>query len=118
VTSCRLHRSTVLGQVPLPPMMAPHSSLPPHERLPSETLEALHRALVEFAQQPDDGALREALHALAVEARDRGIPPEEVLVHLKQIWATIPVANPRNGVQEHARTLQRAVTMCIQEYFR
>lgn len=96
--------------------MAPDAVPTPGPAPSRATLDHLHRALLSFVrrEEPDD-ALRTALGQLSAEARERGVPPEAVLVHLKQQWNSLPLAS---GSNDRAATLQRVVTMCIKEYFR
>lgn len=83
------------------------------------TLDHLHRALLSFVRREEPGdALRTALGRLSAEARERGLPPEAVLVHLKQEWNSLPLVDSRSGPNDRAAALQRIVTMCIKEYFR
>lgn len=100
-------------------MMAQDSSLPPRGRLSSETLGMMERALAGFARDGvEDATMNEALEQMATEARQRAIPPEEVLVELKQLWSTLPEAGRRSAPGEQSRLLQRVVTMCIKSYYR
>lgn len=74
----------------------------------------------------DGGLLHAALRRAAREARERAIPPEQLLVTLKLIWRaaiaeqaerTRAPASDRERV-EHDRRLGELVTLCIAEYFR
>lgn len=99
--------------------MAPDPAPTPGPTPSRATLDHLHRALLSFVrrEQPDD-ALRTALGRLSTEARERGVPPEAVLVHLKQEWNALPLVDSRSGPNDREAALQRVVTMCIKEYFR
>ena len=100
-------------------MMAQDSSLPPRGRLSPETLQQIELALAGFARDgTDEHTMGEALDRMAREARQLAIPPEEVLVELKQIWTTLPMAGSRAASVEQSRLLQRVVTMCIKSYYR
>lgn len=100
-------------------MTASEASVPRYGQLPDEALEVLREALVAHARQDGgDDDLRHALTRFAAEARARTIPPETVLVQLKRVWHSIPLAEERNAPGKAAVALQRIVTMCIQEYFR
>lgn len=99
--------------------MAPDPVPTPGPAPSRATLDHLHRALLSFARREEaDGALRAALGRLSAEARERGVPPEAVLVHLKQEWNSLPLADSHSGPNDRAAALQRVVTMCIKEYFR
>ena len=100
-------------------MMAQDSSLPPRGRLSAETLQQIERALAGFARDgADERTMGEALERMALEARELAIPPEEVLVELKQMWNAMPMASSRAASVEQSRLLQRVVTMCIKSYYR
>lgn len=100
-------------------MMAPDSSLPPRRRLSSETLQTVERALADVARDgADESVVNAALERMAREARQHAIPPEEVLVELKQMWSALPGAASRSAAGEQSRILQRIVTMCIKSYYR
>lgn len=100
-------------------MMAPDSSVPSRAPLRGETLHSLRSALVAYARDGEaDTGLRDVLRELAAEARERAVPPEEVLVQLKQVWSTIQPVESRTTPAEGSHALQRVVTMCIKEYFR
>jgi hypothetical protein len=92
--------------------------MPPNE-LAQETVAAVANALEHYARQRAESPheLRDALHELAREARLRRIPPEQLLVVLKRIWRSLPDAANTADEMEQRRNLQRAVTMCINEYF-
>jgi DNA-binding transcriptional MocR family regulator len=117
-------------------MMIPFDSSEPPARgeLDPATTEAMRAAIARaiaaagserFARATppeDDAALREALHRVAREARERAIPPERLLVLLKGMWQAAS-AGQRDAGQEIPRTEQERrlrdfVTLCITEYFR
>ncbi|HJU67538.1 MAG TPA: hypothetical protein VJ650_04750 [Gemmatimonadaceae bacterium] len=65
----------------------------------------------------DDQAVRETLRALCSDARRLGVRPEELVVLVKMTWRAHPDLWP--VPPDHASsTLDRVVTMCIEEYFR
>lgn len=92
--------------------------MPPNE-LAQETVAAVRNALEHYARGSAESPceLRDALHELAREARLRRIQPEQLLVVLKRLWQSLPeVANAPDHTEQR-RNLQRAVTMCISQYF-
>lgn len=96
-----------------------HDSGPvPPNALAHEAVDAVRGALEEYARHPDAAAeLRSALHELAREARFLAMPPQELLLILKQTWTSLPdVANAPDQLTQ-TRVLQGIVTMCIREYF-
>jgi hypothetical protein len=100
-------------------MMAHDSGSPPGEVLSAETVEALRDALSAYLRSPGEtDAVRNALRVTALEAREKRILPEHLLVSLKQIWIKLPEVRAVHDPMEHAQLLQRVVTICIGEYYR
>jgi hypothetical protein len=54
---------------------------------------------------------------MAREARDTAMPPEQLLVVLKDVWYSLPVVRQPKTPEDQVRLLQRVVTMCIKEYY-
>ena len=77
--------------------------------------DALVRSLQASAEPTEE--VRSALNALAREARERGVPPEQLLVVLKRIMHDLPEIRDAEPPADQASTLQRVVTLCIKEYF-
>lgn len=92
--------------------------MPPNE-LAHGTVDAVRCALERYVRQPAAIApeLRIALHELAREARLVAMPPEQLLVVLKQMWQTLPDIAHAQDQAEQTRIMQSVVTMCIKEYF-
>jgi len=100
-------------------MMAHDSgATPPHE-LTAETVLHVRNALEALVRAPstDGDAVRDALRQLASEARERGLPPEQLLIVLKETWYALPAVYSLHDPSEQVRLLQRVVTMCIKEYY-
>ena len=94
----------------------------PKARLSPDALAKLRTALVNWVRDESgrDAALRDALHAIAAEARQHGIRAEELLVTLKTTWFEIggaPNAPHSPTPSEHKR-LDELVTACIKAYYR
>jgi hypothetical protein len=108
-----------------PAMMMQHDMGPmPPNALAQETVDAVRRALERYvrstASEPASEPapeLRIALHQLAREAKEKAVPPEQLLVALKGIWQSIPDVESARDHTEQTRVLQRVVTICIKEYF-
>lgn len=101
-------------------MMMAHDSSPRSPgALDPATLDAVRNAIVAYMDAPDTHAqtLRDALTAMAVEARDKSILPEQLLVVLKDVWFGLPTVRETGHPQEQVQILQRIVTMCIKEYY-
>jgi hypothetical protein len=101
-------------------MMAHDSSPPPAPGLAEETIARARVALSRYLENPDAGGdqLRDALDAMAIEARSKTMLPEQLLVVLKDIWYSLPAVRSIEDSGAQIRLLQRVVTMCIKEYYR
>jgi len=92
----------------------------PPNALAHETVDAVRRALQLHARDPVGDPTPElgtALHTLAREAREKAVPPEQLLITLKNVWQSLPEVESARDFTEQTRTLQRLVTICIKEYF-
>ena len=98
-------------------MNAPNPLMPESRSLSEPTLEQLRRAIQERRQSPaiGDTALQEALQAVAAEARERSLRPEELIVALKQLMDDPRPPRPGSGDERHLR--EWIVTTCIRAYF-
>ena len=98
-------------------MNAPNPLMPEPRPLSESTLEQVRCAIQDRRQSPaaGDGALRAALSAVAVEARERSIRPEELIVALKQLIDELPGTRSSSG--EERRLREWIVTTCIRAYF-
>jgi hypothetical protein len=99
-------------------MMAADSNTP-SPSLADATLQRVRGALLGYIEAPaarsDD--LRDALCAMAGEAREKSMLPERLLVVLKDLWHSLPEIDGLEDPAEQSRLLQRIVTMCIREYY-
>lgn len=104
---------------PVPPaaMNAPNPLMPESRSLSEPVLEQLRRAIQDRRQSPavGDTALQEALHAVAAEARERSLRPEELIVALKQVMDESRSVRPGSGEERQLR--EWMVTTCIRAYF-
>ena len=89
-------------------------------RLTPEAMELLRNALTAWMRGYDeaDASLGQTLHAVATEARERGIRAEELLVTLKSMWFEIggEPSTPARSTPGHRR-LDELVTACIKAYY-
>jgi hypothetical protein len=101
-------------------MMAHDSSPPPAAGLAEETVARARVALSRYLASPDEAGdeLRDALDAMASEARAKSMLPEQLLVVLKDVWYALPAVRAIDDAGAQIRLLQRVVTMCIKEYYR
>jgi hypothetical protein len=101
-------------------MMAHDSSPPPAAGLAEETVARARAALSHYLEDSESAGaeLRDALDAMAAEARSKSMLPEQLLVILKDIWYALPAVRAIDDSASQIRLLQRVVTMCIKEYYR
>jgi hypothetical protein len=101
-------------------MMAHDSSPPPAAGLAEETVARTRVALTRYLDDSEAAGaeLRDALDAMAIEARSKSMLPEQLLVVLKDIWYALPAVRALEDSGAQIRLLQRVVTMCIKEYYR
>lgn len=99
-------------------MMMAHDSSFDSSALSEQTIDAVRSALVFYVDAPSRSErLRDALSAMAAEARAKEILPEQLLVVLKDIWYALPSVRGMADPSEQVRLLQRVVTTCIREYY-
>ena len=98
-------------------MMAFDSSQNPPSRLSDGTTHSVRVALQEYLASGSSTELQEALVQLAADAREKSIPPEQVLIALKDMWSALPEVRVMSDAGNQIRLLQRVVTMCIKEYY-
>ena len=92
----------------------------PMSGLTPEAMGLLRSALTAWmrGQREPDASLASALHAVATEARARGIRPEELLVTLKSMWFEIGgEPSTSSGSTSGHRRLDEVVTACIKSYY-
>jgi hypothetical protein len=98
-------------------MMALDSSQDPPSRLSDDTTQSMRVALRDYLASGSSSEVQPALVRLAVDAREKSMPPEQVLIALKEIWNALPEVRAMNDTENQIRLLQRVVTMCIREYY-
>jgi hypothetical protein len=64
-----------------------------------------------------DEHLQVALRHIARESRDRGVPPEKVLISLHQVWDELMTEQRISTKDERQKLLGRLVTLCVEHYF-
>ena len=90
-------------------------------RLSPDAVAELRDALQHWVrdERASDGPLRDALHAIAAEAREHGIRAEELLITLKTTWFEVggaPTA-PHSVTSSDHKRLDELVTACIKAYY-
>ncbi len=99
-------------------MMMAHDPGPTPDILATQTIEAVRVAIMQYISAPSQSEdLRNALHRMAAEAREKTVLPEQLLVVLKDVWYALPGVQAMSDTTEQVRLLQRVVTMCIREYY-
>lgn len=99
-------------------MMASDSGHTPPSRLDDATVTAVTDALrLYLADDSRPGPLQQALLRMSLEARDKDMRAERLLVLLKDTWSALPEVRAMTDNSEQVRLLQRIVTMCIKEYY-
>jgi hypothetical protein len=98
-------------------MMAHDSSQNPPSRLSDDTTTSVRVALREYLATGSSSGLQAALVRMSADARDKTMPPEQVLIALKDIWNALPEVRAMTDSGNQIRLLQRVVTMCIKEYY-
>lgn len=98
-------------------MMA-QDSTPPRRQLSAEAIGSLEAALQRYlVGEPESAALQSTLRQISAEARDRGIHAEQMIVLLKDLWFQLPEIRSAPPGDQQPEMLQRAVTLCIREYY-
>jgi hypothetical protein len=82
-------------------------------------MKALRTALTEQLKRPDGPTpeLANLLRKIAQEAREKSIPPEELIVVFKQLWNSLAESLRPQNADQYERVRQRLVTLCIQAYY-
>ncbi len=79
----------------------------------------LRTAVIEQLKQP--GApipeLVTVLGEAAKEAREKNIPPEQVIVTFKKLWNDLAESLRSQHADQYERLRQRLVTLCIRAYY-
>ena len=98
-------------------MMTPDSSSP-RRQLSPEAIGSLEAALQKYlVGEPEGAALQPTLREISAEARERGIHAEQMIVLLKDLWFQLPEIRSAAPGDQQPEMLQRAVTLCIREYY-
>jgi hypothetical protein len=90
----------------------------PRPRLEAETLDSL-RSVMDRAMQRGNHTheLQDVLTRAAAEARDKAIPPEQLLVIMKDLWHSLPALHRESDSERQTVLLQELITRCIERYY-
>lgn len=80
----------------------------------AELRTALSRSLASGSHGDE---LRDLLRRLALQARERGLQAEQLLLALKEVWYALPEMSGRPGTELQTQLLQQLIARCIQEYY-
>ena len=98
-------------------MMA-HDSSSPRPKLSATAIAGLEKALAAFlANQSDAANLDSALRTITVEAREKQVHAEQLLIILKDVWFALPQIRQSPSGDHQNAMLQRVITQCIREYY-
>jgi len=90
----------------------------PHHSLDPATVAELRSALTRSLAAGSHGdELGHLLRSLAVQARERGLHAEQLLLALKDVWYEMPELSGRPGNDVQTQLLQQLIARCIQEYY-
>jgi hypothetical protein len=88
-------------------------------QLSESTIRDLQAALTEQLKGPDGPTqeLTKLLRQVGVEAREKNINPEELIVVFKQMWNSLAESVRPQNAEGHERMRQTLVTLCIKAYY-
>jgi hypothetical protein len=100
-------------------MMAPDRPTESEGRFPSrEALDRLRAALSRYITDgSDERPVCDALSALALEAKDRKLYAEHMLIAFKRVWNEMPEVLSISSETQRRETLSRLVKLCIDSYY-
>ena len=83
------------------------------------TTRELQAALTEQLKRPNGPTpeLTKLLRQVGVEAHEKKVNPEELIVVFKQIWNSVTESVRPQNTEAHERMRQMLVTLCIQAYY-
>jgi hypothetical protein len=82
-------------------------------------MKELRTSLAEQLKQPEGptSELASLLKKVGREAREKNVPPEELIVIFKELWNSLAESLRPQNPDQHERVRQRLVTLCIQAYY-
>lgn len=87
--------------------------------LSSATVARLRTVLTNHIAHPDvaDPELARVLRQIVVEARNRKIRAEQLIVMLKSVWDALPDSRYAIDREAQQQMRQRLITLCIKAYY-
>src|SRR2546423_9562328 len=101
-------------------MMARGSrSTPEPQPLSDATVAALREAVLRLWNHPGegDGPLHDAIAQTVIEARQRSLRAEDLILSFKDVLARLPELNASDRRLEAVRFRERLITLCIKAYY-
>lgn len=90
----------------------------PNTGLDPATLAELRTALTRSLAAGSHGdEIKDLLRTLAIQARERGLHAEQLLIALKDVWYGLPELTARSGSDTQTQLQQQLIARCIQEYY-
>jgi len=82
-------------------------------------MKELRSALIVQLQDPENASpeLTALLRRIGREANEREVRPEQLIIIFKQLWNSLAESLRPQNADQHERTRQRLVTLCIQAYY-
>lgn len=105
-----------VGSVTMIDMMAFDRT--PTPRLETETLDSLRSVMDRALQRGNHGnELQDVLTRAAAEARNKAIPPEQLLIIMKDLWHSLPELRRTTDSERQTELLQELISRCIERYY-
>lgn len=89
----------------------------PTPRLETATLDSLRAVMDRALRRGNHGnELQDVLSRAASEARDKAIPPEQLLIIMKELWHSLPEIRATD-TDRQTELLQELISRCIERYY-
>jgi hypothetical protein len=90
----------------------------PSPRLDAETLDSLRVVMDRALRRGNhDSELHQVLTRAAAEAREKAIPPEQLLIIMKDVWHSLPELRRAPDTERQTELLQELISRCIERYY-
>lgn len=90
----------------------------PTPRLEADTVDSLRAVMDRALRRGNHGnELQEVLTRAAREAREKAIPPEQLLIIMKDLWHSLPELRRAGDSDRQTEMLQELISRCIERYY-
>ena len=90
----------------------------PTPRLEADTVDSLRAVMDRALRRGNHGnELKEVLARAAREAREKAIPPEQLLIIMKDLWHSLPELRRADDSDRQTELLQELISRCIERYY-